>query len=754
MKKILLTILLLAGGMLPGLAQAYIPYRPEIPERNFGDRKFLMILFNLPGNSNWAEFEQNGIDAREFMDNMMNEEGWVSDPLGASNVWIPGYYNGSVWIKPQKYWAPVVGSVRDFYIENSMGKFRPQFDVFGPVTIPSDLYDSGTEADYLSYCYDQLKSEINIDDYDTDGDGYVDCVIMARIGGGVCGVNTVGDVTLGNKKTHRLIRSDEYVVGGFCHELGHYLGMMDLYNPDPGNPTGNRDLPGKFCLMATGNSNFPRNTPPYLTTMERYYMGWKDGFETIDKPGTYTLSPLSTNDAYKIDTPNEGEFFIIEYRPFSRWDQFIDACGVFVYHVDQSQRVVDGLKAIDWWKQGKKTINVNNQEYPLYTVYHTDTEWMGWSFPGKFNRKEVDLTGGDGNYIGVSLKDIGFNGDQAWFRVVYQYMVKGSVSDAAGKPMEGVTVTLTAQDGRTLSAVSDASGAYKIALEEDDKGTTVVVSVSQQGYLPVSQSLMVNGVMTKCDVSLLKEGEGLTHTLQKFDETAESGRYGTFGQYGGTAAMRYSAAELSDAGLVGGRLLNISFYVGSQSTYTSNYYVVVYFGSNPVLVKDVTDSFVWDKWLTVDVQQDNVVIPSGQDVYIGYALKSNCPSDSGWWPNAMAWRGTNHGGGFYKEDVVGESINWPSWQRTNATAFEFAIRATVQEDVNGGGGNTPAGTTPSDFGIAWIGLDSQGEYLEVYPPAGKTVSKEEWDVIGNDEGYVCHLTYTDGSSEDVFYMFE
>ena len=42
----------------------------------------------------------------------------------------------------------------------------------------------------------------------------------------------------------------------------------------------------------------------------------------------------------------------------------------------------------------KNTINVNNQEYPLYTVYHTDSNWLGWSFPGKFNRKEVDLTGG------------------------------------------------------------------------------------------------------------------------------------------------------------------------------------------------------------------------------------------------------------------------------------------------------------------------------------------------------------------------
>ena len=86
-----------------------------------------------------------------------------------------------------------IGSVRDYFIKNSMGKFRPTFDVYGPVTL------SGKQADYggfgrepdlgkflpaLSQSLDTLLSwnEIDFLQYDNDKDGSVDYVVMLYAG--------------------------------------------------------------------------------------------------------------------------------------------------------------------------------------------------------------------------------------------------------------------------------------------------------------------------------------------------------------------------------------------------------------------------------------------------------------------------------------------------------------------------------------------------------------------------------------------
>lgn len=747
MKKILLSLLILVGWAVSSFG-AYVPYRPEIPERHFGDRKILVILYNDPAygsaeTSRWPDFELISQDFHQYFDRIFNEEGWKSAPF-ESNVQIPGYWYGDTWINTYTCWVKPVGSVRDYYIENSYGKYRPQFDVYGPVNISQEtlrgsIEDVSVQESIVTECIESVGNQLNLDDYDTDGDGIIDFAIFSRVGATENGEKTTVNLTIRGKRIKSVAFVDTPYPGDICHEFGHYLGFGDAYDPRPESTTAGQ-LPNKYSLMATGNANHPFGTPPYLSAFERYYMGWIDGFETIENSGTYLLSPISEGGVYKIDTPNEGEFFLIEYHPCSRWDRFIPSFGLFIYHIDQSKRVIDGKAAIDWWKP-MGVINVNSQDYPLYSIFYEDIDNRTWGLPGEDKNREVELVDGYGNKIGVTIKDIGFNGnDKAWFRADFSYSVYGKVTDVEGKPVSGVTIILKTQNGGEYSAQSDASGNYKIAMEDKVLGSTVEISVAYSDYLPVSDIIQMNSVGVKHDIILRKSGEGIPHTLQKFDESAQSTRYGAFGQSGGTVAMRYTASELKAEGLVGAKLNSISFFTGypNKFGYMSNFYAVVYFGKEPVLVKDVTSTYSSTEWMTTDVSEDNIVIPSGKDVFIGYAIKCSCPSETGYWPSVTAFKG-NHNGGYSIKDSVGEQINW-----STSGNYEFMIKANVVAQPASTGG-----TTPSDFGIAWIEVTSEG-YLEAHPAAGKTIQDEKWD-DSSETLWKCTLTYTDGTTEDIWF---
>ncbi|MBP5488677.1 MAG: carboxypeptidase regulatory-like domain-containing protein [Bacteroidales bacterium] len=714
MKKILFTLLLLAGWMASSYA-AYTPYRPEVPARNKGERKILVLLYNAPGVSSFSA------DYQECWD-MFNQEGYHTDP-GYGYNYMYGH-----------------GSITEYFVHNSSGKWHPQFDVYGPVTLTKESYEYSGEK--IAEICTALGGQLNVADYDTDGDGDIDCIICIDVAQGASRDTYLseieGDYSVGGKKISRAIFCDNVkLIGFYCHWLAIYLGVPN-FSDMAGNA--NPGWPDQFQVTGTGFRNWGGNCPPYFSSLERYMVGWIDSFDVIDKPGSYILPAICDNASYMIESPTPGLFYLVEYREKYKWDEHLNSNGLIVFRVDQSKaRFIDGVAADTWWKT-REYINWNNSGYLPYNIVRTSSDETLWALPNSEGVNELALVDGDGNYFGITLRDIGNNGaGQAFFRTVFEYSFHGQVKDSGGKLMSGVTVKLTLQDGTVLTAVTDASGKYAFSLDDSVLGTVAEISISHSGYLPVFNQVEINAADTKCDLSIRQTGGDVAHNLQKYDENGAGTRYGFAGQYGGTAAMRYMASELSSAGLVGARLTSISFYVGYTNSkgYTSNFYAVVYFGKEPVLVKDVTDIYSGSDWVTVDVTADNIVIPSGKDVYIGFGLKSNCPADHGWWPSAYSYKGdADHGGGYYVNDIVGEQITWGTH-----TSYEFAIKATALAPSQG--------ATPSDFGIAWIEFTSEG-YLEIHPAAGKTVKDEVWD-DSDDRIWTCTLTYTDGTTETVFF---
>jgi len=95
-----------------------------------------------------------------------------------------------------------------------------------------------------------------------------------------------------------------------CHEMGHSLGLPDLYHYSEDStiaPVGSWDA------MAN-QSNPPQHMSPYL---KYKYLHWVASLPVISGPGTYTLQPVATSPyaCYKMACPNSAnEFIIFEYR--------------------------------------------------------------------------------------------------------------------------------------------------------------------------------------------------------------------------------------------------------------------------------------------------------------------------------------------------------------------------------------------------------------------------------------------------------
>ena len=75
------------------------------------------------------------------------------------------------------------GSVRDYYVENSGGRYTPVFDVYGPYVLSNDRssYVNNAAGALLEACK-ALNSEIDFTRYDSDGNGRVDMTLMYYAG--------------------------------------------------------------------------------------------------------------------------------------------------------------------------------------------------------------------------------------------------------------------------------------------------------------------------------------------------------------------------------------------------------------------------------------------------------------------------------------------------------------------------------------------------------------------------------------------
>lgn len=298
-----------------------------------GQKKGLVILVNF------KDVKFNSQHTQTTFDNMFNEEGYNE--------------NGHI------------GSVHDYFKDQSYGTFDLSFDVVGPVTLSNNMsYYGGNDKNgedlrpaemVIDACKLAYNAGVDFSKYDWDGDGEVEQVFVIYAGYGEAsgGANNTiwphewnlssakyyGDGTGALKFDGRTI--DTYAcscelagdsgntlsgIGTACHEFSHCLGYPDFYDTDY---SGGRGM-SSWDIMDAGSYNGPQRNgevPAGYSAYERYEAGWLEDADLFVEPSTISnMPPINDNPvAYMFcNGDNMDDYCFVENRKSDKWFRYYD----------------------------------------------------------------------------------------------------------------------------------------------------------------------------------------------------------------------------------------------------------------------------------------------------------------------------------------------------------------------------------------------------------------------------------------------
>lgn len=358
-----------------------------------GKKKGLVILVQFSNQrfanpSDVLTLGSGETDVKTLYSDMLNKDGYTDTKSGA------------------------IGSVHDYFHDQSDGLFDLSFDVVGPVTLdhPYSYYGapSGNEADsnapqmVIDAC-NAVKDQVNFADYDWDNDGEVEQVYIIYAGEGQAtggsddtiwphkySLSDSGNQPLkfGNVTVNTYACSNEMVyanlngkdrafymgIGTICHEFSHCLGLPDLYDTGYGGNVGT----GSYDLMCSGSYNGGPEAlknvyggtgigtvPAGYTSYEKAFMGWITPTKLGDQPlDIKAMKGLADGgNAYILTNPdNNNEYYLFENRTDSHWDSALPGHGLLVLHIDYDAR--------SW---AYNTVNAaRDQNHPRMTIVPAD----------------------------------------------------------------------------------------------------------------------------------------------------------------------------------------------------------------------------------------------------------------------------------------------------------------------------------------------------------------------------------------------
>lgn len=305
------------------------------------------------------------------------------------------------------------GSVQDYYRDNSHGEFVPIFDVFSVVKLKHDRSYYGKNVggvpgedqhpkEALYEACDALDSQIDFSQYDFNGDGEIDVVLMF-----FAGHNEAEHGPADSIWPHRSGASGMYdgtslgmyicsselkgsygtVMCGISttvHEFGHSIGLPDFYDADY-ETHGQCHAMDYFSVMSQGTYLNGGCTPPYFNSEERKILHWLDDQVELTGSGPVTFESVEKNIGYKTDTDVEGEYFVYEARVKDHWDKYLPK-GLLVYHVDKSRsHSVYGRSCYNHWYNWEYYNDLNRYaEHPMCYVIPAANQ-NSKNFGGNFN---------------------------------------------------------------------------------------------------------------------------------------------------------------------------------------------------------------------------------------------------------------------------------------------------------------------------------------------------------------------------------
>ena len=303
------------------------------------------------------------------------------------------------------------GSVRDYFFDNSFEQMDPNFQVIGPYTLNHPYSYYGADE---NYSYRMVIDALNIADsvdnidlsiFDNDDDGFVDLVHVIYAGQGEHYTGQTDQIwahmwyvqdspTYDGVQLHRYSCSSEKDaynncdgIGAVCHEMGHVFGLPDFYDTDYNESGGTASTTGTFDVMAEGSYNNDCLTPPYYSMVERSMIGWATP-DTITTNTTYSLEPIiESNNALHLDLDTD-EYLTLEYRKKVKWDEYIPAEGMIIFHAV-------GSKFENWEETNNINVDPNDRGFYIEPAAGGPTNNSSASVAYPYN----NITTKEGSYL-------------------------------------------------------------------------------------------------------------------------------------------------------------------------------------------------------------------------------------------------------------------------------------------------------------------------------------------------------------------
>jgi len=316
------------------------------------------------------------------------------------------------------------GSVKDYFLAQSGGRFELDFDVVGPIRMDNSYTYYGERGQKVDEHADKMvieaclkaDPEVNFADYDWDDNGEVDQVFILYAGQGESnggGPNTIwpheytleewqgSTLPLDGVEINTYACSNEVDshwqiegIGTICHEFSHCMGLPDLYDT---YYAGNFGL-GHWDLLSHAGWNDDGFQPAGYTSYEKMVCGWLTPIELCDEDTQIdNMRPLSEGgDAYIIYNQAEpNEYYLLENRQPTGWDASLPGRGLLVLHVDYDKEI---------WKWNYVNTIVDNRNIPgsdlIYndhqrlTIIHADNDddKSYWSASYNYYTKQTEST--------------------------------------------------------------------------------------------------------------------------------------------------------------------------------------------------------------------------------------------------------------------------------------------------------------------------------------------------------------------------
>ena len=286
-------------------------------------------------------------------------------------------------------------TMRKYYQDMSGGQLNLTFTVLGPYDLEQPIKHYGENVDgvfgddigsgdIVTDAINKAKDAGDLDspwtthaaNWDSDNDGTIDFVAIVHAGAEEQETSVSDDLysyqwTLEDAKSaersiygkygitingitkffNNFIITPEYTaigvpgpsIGTICHEYGHLLGLIDLYDSTyETSGTGSWSLMSFGSTITLGNRINGGSAPAPLLAWEKYYLGWLTP-ETINptaKPQTFYFSDIEkSRKAWKINLNSSGsQYLILEGKKQNitgtGWTVWED--GLLITHIDES----------------------------------------------------------------------------------------------------------------------------------------------------------------------------------------------------------------------------------------------------------------------------------------------------------------------------------------------------------------------------------------------------------------------------------